>query len=213
MRDLLAQQGITQFALIGHDWGATVAVLLAAELGSAVTALVVEEEILPGIDIDIPAPGRDFYPTWHGSFNRVVGLADHLVPGREAAYYGKFLAQSAGPPGLDEDAMNSYIQAYSGPGVLEAGLGYYRTRSDDAADVRRLLTNQLEKTPVLAIGGSYAMGSAVAEGMRLVAKNVDGLVFNSSGHYPLEQEPERTAQAILEFLHLHHPTVDPGLST
>ncbi|NQD42412.1 alpha/beta fold hydrolase [Glutamicibacter halophytocola] len=213
VRNELARQGITRFALIGHDWGATVAALLTAELGSAVTALVVEEEILPGIDIDIPAPGRDYYPTWHGSFNSVPGLADHLVPTNEAVFYGEFLAQSAGPPRIDDEAVNSYIQAYSRSGVLEAGLSYYRTRSGDVADVRRLLTGPLMKTPVLAIGGRYAMGSAVAEGMRLLATNVNGLVFNSSGHYPLEQEPIETSQAILAFLHRYHSTEKHGLST
>ena len=185
VRSQLEGQGITRFALVGHDWGATVAVFLAAELESAVTALVVEEEVLPGIEIDIPAPGRDFYPTWHGAFNSVVGLADQLVPGREAAYYGKFLEQSAGPYGLEEYAKNSYIQAYSKPGVLKASLSYYRTRSNDVTDVQRVLCNRLEKTPVLTIGGNYAMGTAVAEGMLQVAKDVNGLVFNNSGHYPL----------------------------
>ena len=205
LRDVLARRGITRFALIGHDWGATVAVFLAAELASAVTALVVEEEILPGIDIDIPAPGRDHYPTWHGPFNRAAGLAERLVPGRETAYYGVFLQQSAGPAGLDAATMRSYVNAYSARGVLEAGLGYYRTRSDDLSDVQALVTNQVA-TPVLAIGGRFALGSAVADGVRPIARDVTSLVLDDSGHYPLEQEPEPAGRAVIQFLRRHSST-------
>ena len=57
---------------------------------------------------------------------------------------------------------------------------------------------------VLAIGGRYAMGSAVAEGLRPVATNVTTIVLGRSGHYPAEQEPGPAAGAITEFLRLHH---------
>ncbi|MDQ1122224.1 pimeloyl-ACP methyl ester carboxylesterase [Microbacterium trichothecenolyticum] len=203
LRSFLDRRGITRFALIGHDWGATVAVLLAGELGSRVTALVIEEEILPGIDIDIPAAGRDHYPEWHGPFNRAVGLAERLVPGREAVYYGLFLQQSAGPAGLDDDVTRSYVNAYSAPGVSEAGFGYYRTRSDDVNYVRRLLTRRITP-PVLAIGGRFAMGSAVGDGMRAVAEDVTSVVLDDSGHYPLEQEPEEAGRAVIQFLRKRH---------
>jgi pimeloyl-ACP methyl ester carboxylesterase len=202
LRDRLAERGLTRLALVGHDWGGTVAVLLAAAMPQAVTALVVEEEILPGIDVDIPRPGAEHYPSWHGPFNRAPGLAEQLVPGRESAYYGAFLRESAGPAGLDPVILRSYIDAYTTDGVLEAGLGYYRTRADDIADVRPLGENPIH-TPVLAIGGRYSMGSAVAAGLRPLATDVTAAVFERSGHYPAEQEPEPAAHTITEFLRQH----------
>jgi pimeloyl-ACP methyl ester carboxylesterase len=197
--DQLNGRGIRRFALIGHDWGATVATLLAVKAPTAVTALVVEEEILPGIDVDIPAPGRDNYPSWHGPFNRAPGLAELLVPGREDAYYGTFLTQSSGPYGLDPAAVSSYLAAYARPGILEAGLGYYRTRDDDIDDVRAAAQHPV-RAPVLAIGGRFAMGPAVAEGLRPLATDITSLVLERSGHYPVEQEPEQAFRAIIEFL-------------
>ncbi|WP_205529033.1 alpha/beta fold hydrolase [Microbacterium halotolerans] len=203
LREQLIEQRLTRFAVIGHDWGGTVAILLAAAMPDAVTALVVEEEILPGISVDIPTPGAEQYPSWHGPFNRVPGLAEQLVSGREDAYYGTFLHQSAGPAGLDPAVLRSYIDAYEADGVLEAGLGYYRTRSDDIVDVGRIRDDQI-RTPVLAIGGRYAMGSAVAEGLHPLAADVSSLVMERSGHYPVEQEPELAAHAIIEFLERYH---------
>ncbi|MFD3401456.1 alpha/beta fold hydrolase [Kribbella sp. NPDC058693] len=197
--DELSNRGLTRFSLVGHDWGGTVALLLAAAMPQAVNALVIEEEILPGIDVDIPAPGADYYPTWHGPFNRTPGLAEQLVPGREDAYYGTFLRQSAGPAGLDPDTLRSYIDAYTTADALEAGLGYYRARADDITDVRRLQAKPIH-TPVLALGGRYAMGTAVADGLRTLSTQVTGLVLEQSGHYPAEQEPEPAAEAIVDFL-------------
>jgi pimeloyl-ACP methyl ester carboxylesterase len=200
--DDLSKRGLTRFSLVGHDWGGTVAFLLAAAMPEAVNAIVIEEEILPGVDVDIPAPGADYYPSWHGPFNRAPGLAEQLVPGREDAYYGTFLRQSAGPAGLDPDTVRSYIDAYTSDDALGAGLGYYRSRADDIADVRQLEAKPAH-IPVLAIGGRYAMGSAVADGLRTLSTDVTGLILEQSGHYPAEQEPEPTARAITGFLSRH----------
>lgn len=198
----LAAAGITRCAVIGHDWGGTVAVHLAAAAPETVAALVVEEEILPGIDVAIPSPGSEHYPDWHGAFNRAPGLAETLVPGREDAFYGAFLRASAGPSGLDPAVLGTYVDAYRPTEVHVAGLAHYRTRAADLADVAELRAAPV-RTPVLAIGGRYAMGTAVADGLRPVASDVRGVVLEESGHYPAEQEPERTAQAIIDFLHLH----------
>lgn len=198
----LVSRGLTRFAVIGHDWGGTVALLLAAAMPDAVAALVIEEEIAPGIDVDIPVPGAEHYPRWHGPFNRAPGRAERLVPGREDAYFGAFLRQSAGPSGLDPAVLRSSVDAYRAPGVLEAALGYYRTPSEDIADLQRLRENPLS-VPILAIGGRYAMGSAVAAGLRPLATDMSGIVFQRSGHYPVEQEPAQSAHAIIAFLHRH----------
>ncbi|WP_435238718.1 alpha/beta fold hydrolase [Streptomyces sp. YPW6] len=188
---------------MGHDWGASVGCFLATAEPESVTALVIEEEILPGVDVEIPAAGRDHYPQWHGPFNRAPGLAEQLVPGRESAYYGAFLARSAGPAGLDPEALRSYTAAYSAPGVLAGALTHYRTRTEDVADVAAL-TDRPVRTPVLALGGRYAMGTAVAEGMARLATDVNGLVFDRSGHYPAEQEAADVNRAVVRFL-LRHP--------
>ncbi|MFJ3921472.1 alpha/beta fold hydrolase [Streptomyces sp. NPDC090022] len=201
VRTRLAREGVTHYAVVGHDWGATVGYLMASAAPESVRALVVEEEILPRVDIEIPPAGRSHYPAWHGPFNRAPGLAERLVPGREAAYYGAFLQQSAGPTGLDADVLHAYVEAYSAPGVLDAGLAYYRTRSEDVDSIRALAQRPIS-APVLAIGGRHAMGMAVAEGLAALATDVT-LVFEQSGHYPAEQEPERVNNAIARFLHQH----------
>ena len=60
---LLSTLEVDQFAVVGHDWGATIGYLLAADHPHRVRALAVEEEMLPGINATIPDPGRQHYPT------------------------------------------------------------------------------------------------------------------------------------------------------
>lgn len=198
VRAELADRDIERFALVGHDWGAMVAVLVAAQSSGAI-ALVVEED-LPGVaDISLPAPGRDHYPAWHGPFNRAPMLAEAMVPGRERAFYGTFLAQSAGPAGLDPAIVDDYVASYSSDDILAAGLLYYRTAALDDEDFIRLSSTPI-RIPVLAIGGSFGMGTAVAESTRSIASDVSEFIADKSGHYPAEQQPASVAPAIVNFL-------------
>ncbi len=199
---LLDRTDISEFAVVGHDWGGTVGYLLAADLPDRVRALVVEEEMLPGIDIAIPDPGRRYYPTWHGPFNRAQGLAEVLVPGREDAYYGSFLSQSAGPHPLPDDAMQAYLTAYRAPSSLTASLGYYRTRQADIDAVRRRMHTPLA-IPVLTVGGEFGMGRAVFDCFLSVAGRVEHRQVDGAGHYPAEQRPVPLNGEVARFLGHH----------
>jgi pimeloyl-ACP methyl ester carboxylesterase len=205
---LLDRIGVREFAVVGHDWGGTVGYLLAADLPNRVAALVVEEEVLPGIDIAIPEPGRRHYPTWHGPFNRAPGLAEMLVPGREDAYYGGFLSQSAGPNPLPDDAMHAYLAAYREPACLAASVGYYRTRQADIDAVARRMHARLA-IPVLTVGGEYGMGRAVADCFADVASRVEHRQVDGAGHYPAEKRPDPLNGQIALFL--GHHLGGPGL--
>lgn len=196
--------GLGEFAVVGHDWGGTVGHLLAADHPHRVSALAVEEEVPPGADVPIPEPGRGHYPDWHGPFNRAPGLAEALVPGREDAYYGAFLRQSAGPGGLPDGAERVYLDAYRGPGRLAASVGYYRTAEADTAAVRERSDRPLQ-VPVLAIGGEYGMGEAVRTAFARAAARVHGLLVPGAGHYPAEQAPAVVNPALVSFLRDHHP--------
>jgi pimeloyl-ACP methyl ester carboxylesterase len=196
---LVDRPGVDSFAILGHDWGGTVGYLLAADLPRRVTRLVVEEEMLPGIETTIPEPGAQYYPHWHGPFLRVPGLAEALVPGREDAFYGAFLRESAGPVPLPDDALATYIDAYRAPSTVGATVGYYRTAAADAEAVRRRAATPLAM-PVLTIGGEFGMGRAVATSFGTVASRVEHRQVAGAGHYPAEQRPDEVNATLVKFL-------------
>ena len=199
VRSVLISHSVENYVLIGQDWGGTIGYLIAAEDRMNCRALVVEEEILPGISVEIPYPGSQHYPSWHGPFNRSIGLGESLIKGNEDHYYGTFLRESAGPFPLENSAITHYLQAYRSERQLFNTLGYYRTQMSDRIEIENRSAKLLD-IPVLCIGGGWGMGEAVVEGMRKVAKNVEGIVLQESGHYPAEQEPEKFAMYLIEFL-------------
>ena len=199
---LMNRLGVGKFAVVGHDWGGTVGYLVAADHRDRLGALVVEEELLPGIDVAIPEPGRGHYPAWHGPFNRQPGLAEALVPGREDAYYGAFLRQSAGPRPLSAQAVQAYLDAYRLPTTLTAGVGYYRTAQADAQAIGARSARMID-TPVLTIGGQFGMGSAVSECFSRVAVDIRHLQVPDAGHYPAEQRADLVNPVLVSFLQRH----------
>lgn len=197
--EVIDKLSLSNFAVIGHDWGGTIGYLLATRTREKCFALVVEEETLPGVDVEIPAPGSDYYPNWHGPFNRAEGLAEELVPGRESEYYGHFLRQSAGRFPLESSAITEYLEGYSGESQLASTLGYYRSRTKDLLDIRSGRDWPLD-IPILALGGEYGMGKAVGLGLGEFGTNVKSKVIRNAGHYPAEQEPELFLGELLNFL-------------
>ena len=179
--------------------------MLTAQRPDLVSSLVVEEETFPGVDVAIPEPGASAYPAWHGPFNRAVGLAEALVPGNEDAYFGQFLRESAGPLGLEADAVQEYLAAYRSAGALGPSLAYYRTRDLDLVGVHEL-RGRGRDVPCLAVGDRFAMGPAVADGLRAVGTHPREVVMPIAGHYPAEQEPAELCRAVLQFLSDSAPT-------
>ncbi|MEM6453302.1 MAG: alpha/beta hydrolase [Cyanobacteria bacterium P01_D01_bin.105] len=202
-KQVLQKLGVDRYAVIGHDWGGTVAFLLSHLDVHSCHALIVEEEILPGVDVEIPSPGKHFYPKWHGPLNRAVGLAEELIQGREAIYYQRFLAESAGKHLLQRQAEFQYVAAYTNPKTVSSqlsdSLDYYRTQAQDEQQVKAFLCTSLS-IPILAIGGEFAMGAAVKSGLARAGSDLAGFVCNGAGHYPAEQEAELFSKEVLKFL-------------
>jgi pimeloyl-ACP methyl ester carboxylesterase len=195
----LAGMELGAAAVVGHDWGGTVGYLLAAKHPQRVIALVVEEEIPPGVEAAIPETGRASYPDWHSPLLRADGVARRLLRGRAAELHREFLAASSRPQGLDPQAMAVYLDAYSAEGQLAADIALYACRADDLSTMAQLGRRPLT-VPVLTIGGRYAMGTAVEAAFRQLGTDVTHVQSEISGHYPVEQDPETVVQPILQFL-------------
>jgi pimeloyl-ACP methyl ester carboxylesterase len=190
--------GVRRFAVVGHDWGATIALLMATQQPGRVAALVVEEEVPPGIEVE--AEEAESYPSWHGPpFRAPEGVAERLLAGRLDATVDAYLGGSAGPGGLDFDAHVAYMGAYASDDRLAATLALYRTEAVDAEAVRRATRRRLS-VPGLAISGRYGRGAQVAEALSHSVSRVHSVVARDAGHYPAEEAPETVNQALIPFL-------------
>lgn len=189
--------GISKARVVGHDIGLMVAYAYAAQFPSEVEKLVVMDAFLPGV------PGWELaYDSpnfWHFRFHGPTPEA--LVEGREKMYFAYFWNDLAadGKRSLSEVDRESYVAAYSRPGRMRAGWAYFASWPDTAKDFAQMAQTQLTM-PVLSIAGEKASAAILGPQMKRVAANVKIIELKGSGHWLMEERPQETMSALVEFL-------------
>jgi pimeloyl-ACP methyl ester carboxylesterase len=194
---LMKSLGISKARVVGHDIGLMVAYAYAAQFPSEVEKLVVMDAFLPGV------PGWELAYNdpnmWHFRFHGSAPEA--LVEGREKIYFAYFWNDLAadGKRSLPEADRASYVAAYSRPGRMRAGWAYFASWPDTAKDFAQMAKTQLTM-PVLSIAGEKASAAILGPQMKRVATNVKVIELKGSGHWLMEERPEETMAALVEFL-------------
>jgi pimeloyl-ACP methyl ester carboxylesterase len=197
IHDLARSLGIKKACVVGHDIGLMVAYAYAAQFPSDVEKLVLMDAFLPGVEgweSIYNHPGL-----WHFRFNGSTPEA--LVQGRERIYFEHYWNDFAADKtrSIPEASRELYTSAYSRPGRMSAGWAYFVSFPQAAIDFEELARTKLSM-PVLSIGGEKANGVALGEQVKLVASNAKVVVIKNSGHWLMEEQPEETMSALLEFL-------------
>jgi pimeloyl-ACP methyl ester carboxylesterase len=201
MRELVHQLGFKQVSVIGHDIGLMVAYAYAAQYPSEVSKVVLMDAFLPGVgDWKSVWLMRDL---WHFHFYGETPLA--LVKGRERIYFEHFWNDFAADrthsvPGADRQF---YAAAYARDDGMRAGFEYFKNFEQDAKDFAALSTTKL-CMPFLVLAGEKASGKFLIDQAKLVANNVSGNVVRGSGHWLMEEAPERVIPVLVMFLNSNH---------
>jgi pimeloyl-ACP methyl ester carboxylesterase len=197
---LMDALGHERFAVAGHDTGFAIGYALAADHPERVDRVVLAE--IPGPPepstsppVFVPEPINN--RLWHLGFNRVETLPEQLIAGREDVFFGYEFAIQGGE--LPAELVDYYVGLVSDPESLRGSLGWYRaldaTLAQNAERKNRPLT-----MPVLAVGGELSYGGLVAESLKPLAEDVQGVVLPGTGHWVAEQAPELLLEALTGFL-------------
>ncbi len=202
-RDLIGLMdalGHASFSVVGHDTGFAISYALAADHPDRVERVALLE--IPGSPGTVTAPPL-FLPgplndrLWHLGFNRIEGLNEQLVAGREDVFYRWEFDAAAKP--LGDDVIGYYVSLLSNPDSLRGNFGWYRaidtTIAQDEERKNRPLT-----MPVMAIGGERSFGENVGNAVRAVAPDVQSVVIPDTGHFLAEESPEELLAALTPFL-------------
>jgi pimeloyl-ACP methyl ester carboxylesterase len=198
---LMDALGHTRFAVVGHDTGFAIGYALAADHPERVDRVALAEiPGPPGVGVSPPVfvPEPINNRLWHIPFNRVAGLPEQLIAGREAAFFG-YEFEVQGGNRLPQEAIDYYVGLVSSPESLRGSLGWYRAFDATLAQNAKRMTTPLAM-PVLAIGGSASYGDHVAEAMGPIATDVQGVVVPDTGHWVAEDAPEEVLTALTVFL-------------
>jgi len=197
IRELVKKLGFDSVSVVGHDIGLMVAYAYAAQYPAEVSRLVLMDAFLPGVgDWKNVWLMRDL---WHFHFYGETPL--ELVRGRERVYFEHFWNDFAADRtrSVSEADRQFYSAAYARDDGMRAGFEYFRNFEQDAKDFAALSVIKL-KMPVLVLTGEKASGIFLIDQARLVATNVSGKVIEGSGHWLMEEAPDKVIPALVAFL-------------
>ncbi len=189
--------GVTKARVVGHDIGLMVAYAYAAQFPQETEKLAVLDAFLPGVEgweLAFDSPNY-----WHFRFHGPTPEA--LVAGREKIYLDYFWNDFAADKtkSVGEADRGAYVAAYSRPGRMRAGWEYFAAWPQTAKDFAQMAQTKLTM-PVLAIGGDKSMGDLLGQQMKLVADSITTVVLKDTGHWLMEEQPQQTIKALVDFL-------------
>jgi pimeloyl-ACP methyl ester carboxylesterase len=198
---LMSALGHETFAMAGHDVGMWTGYALAADHPERVDRLVLAEAVIPGLAPSPPLhmPQKDMERLWHFGFNRLSGLNEQLVAGRERLFFGHQFTTKAARP-LPDHAIDHYVETLAADReALRASFEFYRAIDTTIEQNTRRRRGRL-RMPVLTIAGERSTGNVVADTLALVADDLTSVVLPGCGHFPAEEAPEEMLAALTEFL-------------
>ena len=200
VRQLVKQLGLKRVFVVGHDMGAPVAYVFAAQNRENVRGLVYLDEPLPGFNLDrfTAFTPENPFPYWWFNFHSQHNLAETLVAGKEREYLDYFITgMIADQRSITEADKDEYLRTFAAPGGVRGSFGWYRAVFQTAAQIKELAANKLQ-FPVLGINGEYGHPQT-GEQLTAVAENVQSAVIKNCGHLIAEEQPEELVKQLLEF--------------
>lgn len=193
--------------LIGHDWGAMGA-YAAATLDPTRWRRVVTAAVPPG-----PVTATQFLSydqlrlSWY-MFFQLNSLADLVVPMNDHEFITRLWQDWS--PGYDcgEDVAH-FVECVSGPGRLEAALGYYRQTlqpelQDPALDDAQQAVFAMPPQPLLYLhgrtDGCMSADLAAATEQHLTVEGSRFVTVEDAGHFLQLERPELVNAEILDFV-------------
>lgn len=181
--------------VVGHDWGAATAYLVASRHPDRVEGLV-------GVGLPHPATVR---PTWrvlwygrHFLTLRLWGAARRMRA-RQFALVDRLVRRWSPTWQFAHEETDAVKGCFAHPPCLDAALGYYR--GVDSRRTRELLRPHIQ-APTLVIAGDDDPALPV-EAYRQAGRKFDGPYEVQSfpgGHFVHRESPEEVAASILEFI-------------
>ena len=208
---LLSASGESKCHLIGHDWGALISYMVAAERPDLLSSLVVlsipYNVSLPRVILRCP---RYVLNSWYISFFQLKGLADWWVTRNNWEFIDMLYRSWCPTWNQYDERVASARKTLKVPGVLNSTLGYYRNSifglNRASFEFRRLFNGRIT-VPTLGIRGDVD-GCIPEVAWELISPKSfrNGLtleVMPGIGHFPQLEDPQWTSARLVEWVRQH----------
>ena len=200
LREVLAHLGLpTPVVVVGHDIGAMLAFGWALKYPDDVSALILLDALLPGVDLEdhvnVAAGGH-----WNFGFFMAPGIPEMLLDGHEDEFIAEMFPQMGGTDVFSEEDLRHYADAYRGRDRLRGGFEQYRTLLADGAENQTTLAQHKLSMSVLDVAAG-TLGHTAEMWTRL-NQHADDLtvVISPTGHFVAEENPQWLVAELQPFL-------------
>ena len=132
---LLKRLDLSEYHVVGQDWGGVIAQELALSDPRCRSLTVMNINLINnpnGSQLGLARQVADpLNPRWYVAFQQAAGLAEQMVPGNEHAWIGYFLSKGLKLRQLSLDELDEYVRAYAISGTATSGANYYRAMAAD----------------------------------------------------------------------------------
>jgi pimeloyl-ACP methyl ester carboxylesterase len=191
IRQLAMQLGLDRPYVAGHDNGGMVAYALARLRPEAARGVMILDVPIPGLE---PWEQVKIDPVlWHFGFHQTPTVPERLIAGREAIYFREafFNRLARNPNAISDDDLAHYVNSYSSPDQLRAGLEVYRAYPlNERFNATR---RDPIDVPIVLAGGEHSMAPLNQEVARSLRdhgwRNVSVEIVANSGHQVIDEQP------------------------
>ena len=213
---LLSASGEEKCHLIGHDWGALVAYMVAHErpdLLRSLTALSIPYNVnLQRVLLRCPSYALN---SWYISFFQLKWLADWVVRRNNFKFFDLLYRTWCPTWENYEDRLASTKETFKAPGVLKWTLSYYRNclfgLNPASFKFRRLFNGRIT-VPTLAIRGEVDGCMPEVAWEQMSPKSFrNGLtleVMPGIGHFPQLENPQWISERLIGWVKQHSPAAE-----
>ncbi len=92
-----------------------------------------------------------------------------------------------------------YAMEYAKPDHMRAGFEYFKAFEQDAKDFEEFSKTPLTM-PMLVLSGEKAGGQFLIDQGKMVDANVEGVIVTGSGHWLMEEAPDKVIPLLVNFL-------------
>ncbi len=205
--DLADALKLDRFAIVGHDWGARIAYLLAATVPDRVTRIAALSVAWQPGELTTPDfdQARHYWYQWFLATERGAAAIRHDGKG-----FARFQWETWGPPNWFTDAdFEATAASFENPDWPEITLHSYRVRWGEAEpDPRyRALEEQATRAQTISVPTLMIQGGAdqcllpvSSEGKeRYFSGSYRRHVLKGVGHFPTREAPQEVNRQLLDF--------------
>ncbi len=197
---ILDHFGIQQTFLVGHDWGAAVAWVMALQYPERIQKLGILNVPHPIATVKVIRKSpKQMLKSWYIGFFQIPWLADWLMSLNNFSGAINLLRASSKAGTFSEAELDEYRKAYANAGGLTGMINWYRAmlrfRPSIPRDVRI-------KVPVLILWGKQdlALSYEMAEQSLRYCQDGRLVAFDDATHWVQHDELEAVAKELLGFL-------------